>query len=112
MCVNSFLCSDLSSGDYNEQHKCIRLFWSAVCQFEEEEKRKLLMFVTACSRPPLLGFKELYPPFAIHPVTEQDRLPSASTCMNVLKLPKFADLETMKGKLLFAIKSCSGFELS
>ena len=70
------------------------------------------MFVTACSRPPLLGFRELHPPFAIHPVPEQDRLPSASTCMNVLKLPKFADLKTMKDKLLLAIKSCSGFELS
>lgn len=35
----------------------IKVFWRVVEGFTDEEKRKLLKFVTSCSRPPLLGFK-------------------------------------------------------
>jgi len=40
------------------------------------------------------------------------RLPSAATCMNLLKLPKYDSEEMLKEKLLYAIRSNSGFELS
>jgi hypothetical protein len=40
------------------------------------------------------------------------RLPSAATCMNLLKLPQYDSIETLKEKLLYAIRSNSGFELS
>jgi len=40
------------------------------------------------------------------------RLPSASTCFNVLKLPNYKRSTTMKDKLKYAIKSGAGFELS
>ena len=43
---------------------------------------------------------------------EPDRLPTASTCMNLLKLPEFNDEETLRQKLLYAIESGAGFELS
>lgn len=43
---------------------------------------------------------------------ESDRLPTASTCMNLLKLPEFRDYDTLKHKLLYAIESGAGFELS
>ena len=35
----------------------IRLFWEIVREFNEDQKSKLLMFVTACPRPSFLGFK-------------------------------------------------------
>ena len=41
-----------------------------------------------------------------------DRLPTASTCFNVLKLPNFKRLDTMKAKLRTAIQAGAGFELS
>jgi len=44
--------------------------------------------------------------------SEADRLPTASTCMNLLKLPEFIDEPTMKTKLVYAIESGAGFELS
>ena len=88
-------------------------FWTVVSTLSEEQKRKLLKFVTSCSRPPLLGFKDLDPPFCIQNAgTESDRLPTASTCMNLLKLPEFKDAITLKTKLLYAIESEAGFELS
>lgn len=41
-----------------------------------------------------------------------ERLPSASTCFNTLKLPNYKRSSTMREKLLHAIHSGSGFELS
>ena len=57
--------------------------------------------------------QDLYPAFCIHHAgKEADRLPTASTCMNLLKLPEFADERTLRTKLLYAIEAGSGFELS
>ncbi|KAG0485931.1 hypothetical protein HPP92_010010 [Vanilla planifolia] len=41
-----------------------------------------------------------------------ERLPSASTCYNTLKLPAYKRQSTLKSKLLYAISSNTGFELS
>lgn len=101
------------SGGYTADHAVIKIFWNVVENFTNDEKRKLLKFVTSCSRPPLLGFKELYPAFCIHNGgTDLERLPTASTCMNLLKLPEFYDESLMRSKLLYAIESAAGFELS
>ncbi|XP_066537591.1 ubiquitin-protein ligase E3C [Hoplias malabaricus] len=101
------------SGGYSATHPVIKIFWDVVENFSDDEKRKLLKFVTSCSRPPLLGFKELYPAFCIHNGgSDLERLPTASTCMNLLKLPEFCDEQLMRSKLLYAIESSSGFELS
>jgi ubiquitin-protein ligase E3 C len=100
------------SGGYSDTHPAIKCFWKVVAEFSETEKRQLLKFVTSCSRPPLLGFKNLHPPFCIHFAGKEDRLPSSSTCMNLLKLPEYIEKETLKSKLLYAITSGVGFELS
>uniref|UniRef100_A0A8C7BXX3 Ubiquitin-protein ligase E3C n=1 Tax=Neovison vison TaxID=452646 RepID=A0A8C7BXX3_NEOVI len=101
------------SGGYSADHPVIRVFWRVVEGFTDEEKRKLLKFVTSCSRPPLLGFKELYPAFCIHNGgSDLERLPTASTCMNLLKLPEFRDEALLRSKLLYAIECAAGFELS
>ncbi|XP_030204632.1 ubiquitin-protein ligase E3C isoform X1 [Gadus morhua] len=101
------------SGGYTATHPVIETFWEVVEGFTDEEKRKLLLFVTSCSRPPLFGFKELYPAFCIHNGgNDLERLPTASTCMNLLKLPEFCDANLMRNKLLYAIESSAGFELS
>ncbi|XP_061191365.1 ubiquitin-protein ligase E3C-like [Saccostrea echinata] len=101
------------SGGYTGSHPVIQNFWEVVENFTDTQKRQLLKFVTSCSRPPLLGFKDLYPAFCVHfGGSEEDRLPTASTCMNLLKLPEFHDKETLRTKLAYAIESGAGFELS
>ena len=40
------------------------------------------------------------------------RLPSASTCANTLKLPNYRRTETLREKLLYAVHSGAGFDLS
>ncbi|CAF0970368.1 unnamed protein product [Rotaria sordida] len=98
---------------YNKEHPVIQTFWKCVSEFTEDQKRKLLKFTTSCSRPPLFGFKELYPEFCIQSAgSEIDRLPTSNTCINLLKLPEYADENMLKEKLLYAIQAAAGFEYS
>ncbi|XP_076671002.1 ubiquitin-protein ligase E3C [Andrena cerasifolii] len=100
------------TGGYAPDHPTIAAFWKVVNEFSDLQKGQLLKFVTSCSRPPLLGFKELDPPFCIQHAGSVDRLPTSSTCMNLLKLPEFPDEKTLREKLLYAIQAGAGFELS
>jgi len=101
------------SGGYTPDHPTVAAFWEVVRELSEEDKRSLLKFVTSCSRPPLLGFRDLDPPFCVHNAgNDPVRLPTASTCMNLLKLPDFKDSVILKAKLLYAIQAGAGFELS
>jgi ubiquitin-protein ligase E3 C len=43
---------------------------------------------------------------------DENSLPTASTCFNLLKLPPFTSEDKMRDKLLLAIEAGSGFELS
>lgn len=45
-------------------------------------------------------------------VHDIDKLPTAATCMNLLKLPLYDDTETLRRKLIYAINCGAGFELS
>jgi ubiquitin-protein ligase E3 C len=44
--------------------------------------------------------------------TTAPKLPSAATCFNLLKLPEYSSPQVLKEKLMYAIYSNSGFELS
>ncbi|KAG8376644.1 hypothetical protein BUALT_Bualt09G0084900 [Buddleja alternifolia] len=112
------------TGGYSEGSRTVKLFWEVFAGFEPRERCMVLKFVTSCSRAPLLGFKHLQPAFTIHKVAcdvslwavfggqDVDRLPSASTCYNTLKLPTYKRPNTLRAKLLYAINSNAGFELS
>lgn len=98
----------------------VRFFVHLFCVFSSQSC--LLKFVTSCPRQPLLGFGQLHPHFGIAQVFPYDpnatgaeqepRLPTAATCMNLLKLPCYDSKHTLREKLLYAITSESGFELS
>ncbi|GJR59572.1 E3 ubiquitin protein ligase UPL7 [Tanacetum coccineum] len=112
------------TGGYTEGSRTVKLFWEVLREFEPKERCLLMKFVTSCSRAPLLGFKHLKPSFTIHKVAcdiplwakfggqDVDRLPSGSTCYNTLKLPTYKRVSTLRTKLLYAINSNAGFELS
>jgi len=98
---------------YEEGDEVIRMFWEVVEDFNEQMKKNLLQFATSCSCPPLLGFKEMDPKFCVaNAGNDESRLPTSSTCMNLLKLPAYKDIETMKSKLYYSLQSNAGFELS
>ena len=101
---------------YSDKDPYINEFWKIVKSLSAEEKEKFLQFVTGCNRPPLLGFKYLSPQFCIHQVmisAGETRLPTASTCMNMLKLPHFGgDFKKLRDTLVYAINSGAGFDMA
>ncbi|KAK5053039.1 hypothetical protein LTR84_002013 [Exophiala bonariae] len=100
-------------GDDGLEHPTVQLFWKALQEMDNADRRKVLKFVTSTPRAPLLGFSHLNPKFSIRDSSEdQARLPSTSTCVNLLKLPRYGDIKTMKDKLLYAVNSGAGFDLS
>jgi ubiquitin-protein ligase E3 C len=99
-------------GGYLAQQPYIQAFWEVVQNLTPQQRGELLKFVTSCSRPPLTGFQALQPPFTIHFVNDSTRLPTSSTCVNLLKLPQYESVTVLKEKLIMAIESHSGFELS
>jgi ubiquitin-protein ligase E3 C len=57
---------------YTSDDKPIQAFWRILNEFDQEHRRLFLRFVTSCSRPPLLGFQELYPRFCIRNAGNDD----------------------------------------
>ncbi|CAN6726655.1 unnamed protein product [Malus baccata var. baccata] len=105
-------------GGYHSEHYVIDMFWEVLKSFSLENQKKFLKFVTGCSRGPLLGFKYLEPLFCIQRAGGNaaegalDRLPTAATCMNLLKLPPYRSKEQLESKLMYAISADAGFDLS
>ncbi|XP_019096388.1 PREDICTED: E3 ubiquitin-protein ligase UPL6-like [Camelina sativa] len=106
------------AGGYHAGHYVIDMFWEVMKSFSTENQKKFLKFVTGCSRGPLLGFKYLEPAFCIQRAAGSasnesvDRLPTAATCMNLLKLPPYQSKELLETKLMYAISAEAGFDLS
>lgn len=100
-------------GGYFDDDLTVVYFWEVVKEMTPQERFKLVKFVTSVSRAPLLGFQSLTPKFGIrNSGREIDRLPTASTCVNLLKLPDYQDKELIRSKLLYAINMGAGFDLS
>ncbi|CAO2629163.1 Ubiquitin-protein ligase E3B [Lemmus lemmus] len=125
-------------GGFHGSHRVIVWLWDILASdFTPDERAMFLKFVTSCSRPPLLGFAYLKPPFSIRCVEVSDdqdtgdtlgsvlrgfftirkrepggRLPTSSTCFNLLKLPNYSKKSVLREKLRYAISMNTGFELS
>lgn len=100
-------------GDDGEEHPTIKLFWKVMEDFGDAQRRDVLKYVSSTPRAPLLGFSQLRPKFSIRDGgTDEERLPSTSTCVNLLKLPRYTREERLRAKLLYAVTSGAGFDLS
>lgn len=100
-------------GDDGREHPTIEMFWAVMHDLEDAQRRDVLKYVTSTPRAPLLGFSQLRPAFSIRDSgNDASRLPSASTCVNLLKLPIYKDAGVLREKLLYAVSSGAGFDLS
>ena len=100
-------------GGYHEKDMAVQYFWEALSHFDQSSLKVFLRFVTSSPNPPLLGFSELNPKFAIrHAGDDVTRLPTASTCVNLLKLPAYESVAQCADKLRYAIYAGAGFDLS
>ena len=100
-------------GDDGQEHDTVKLFWKVLKELDDADRRKVLKYVTSTPRAPLLGFSQLNPRFSIRDAgSDEERLPSTSTCVNLLKLPRYSTETTLRQKLLYAVNSGAGFDLS
>lgn len=105
--------TDYRSG-YHPMHQVIVWFWQAVDRFDNEQKLKLLQFVTGTSSIPYEGFAALRGSngprkFCIERWGTVDALPRAHTCFNRLDLPPYPTFDVLYDKLILAIEETSGF---
>jgi hypothetical protein len=103
------------AGGFTGIDRTVVRFWNVLASMNSKQQADLLRFVTSCERPPPLGFGTLQPPFTIQRVgilRDGDKLPTSSTCFNTLKLPTYSSEKVMKERLIYAIESGAGFELT
>lgn len=98
----------------------IKWFWEVVEAYNEEQRARLLQFVTGSSRVPIQGFKALQGSggssgprlFTINLVTNNCiALPKAHTCFNRLDLPNYQSKEILYEKLTRAVEETCGFTI-
>lgn len=100
-------------GNDRQEHPSIQLFWRVMEKMSDAERRKVLKFVTSTPRAPLLGFASLVPRFSIRDSgADENRFPTTSTCVNLLKMPRYQSEAVLRDKLMYAVNSGAGFDLS
>ncbi|XP_062337566.1 E3 ubiquitin-protein ligase HECW1 [Osmerus eperlanus] len=103
-------------GGYHDGHIVIRWFWGAVERFNNEQRLRLLQFVTGTSSVPYEGFTALRGSnglrrFCIEKWGKITALPRAHTCFNRLDLPPYPSYTMLYEKLLIAVEETSTFGL-
>lgn len=100
---------------YHDQHPVVNWFWIVVeRKFNNEQRLRLLQFVTGTSSIPYEGFAALRGSngprkFCIDKWGKPVSLPRAHTCFNRLDLPPYPSFEVLYEKLLLAVEESSTF---
>jgi hypothetical protein len=97
--------------EYSMDDAPVVLFWSVFDQLSEEDKIKMLRFITASECSPARGFAR--DPIGISKVrwnaSVRGPLPVSHTCFRRLDLPEITDEATMRWALRICIDNSQGF---
>ncbi|XP_054708683.1 E3 ubiquitin-protein ligase TRIP12-like isoform X2 [Uloborus diversus] len=94
---------------YTHDSRAIKYLFEILSNYNQEQQRLFLQFVTGSPRLPVGGLKSLSPPLTIVRKTldgsedSDSYLPSVMTCVNYLKLPDYSSIEIMQEKLQIAV---------
>jgi E3 ubiquitin-protein ligase HACE1 len=105
-------------GGFDASSRTVRWFWAAVRGMSNEERNSLLRFCTGSTRAPATGFAHLMghsgPPqrFRLLRVEgDSERLPTASTCFNTIRLPdSYTSEAQLLERLRRAFREADGFD--
>lgn len=95
---------------YDNDSDVIKWFWEVIEEFSQNERVLMLQFVTGSSRVPFGGFDRLSggggpAKFTISSTSYKPQLlPTASTCINCLKLPEYPSKQELKNRLNVALQ--------
>ncbi|KAG9510965.1 E3 ubiquitin-protein ligase HECW2, partial [Fragariocoptes setiger] len=100
---------------YSDNHPIIQWFWIVIeKKFDNEQRLRLLQFVTGTSSIPYEGFEALRGSngprkFCIERWGKTTSLPRAHTCFNRLDLPPYTSFDMLYEKLSLAVEESSSF---
>ncbi|XP_058443194.1 E3 ubiquitin-protein ligase HECW2 isoform X2 [Malaya genurostris] len=99
---------------YHDGHQVIVWFWHVIEKFSNEQRLRLLQFVTGTSSIPYEGFAALRGStgprrFCIEKWGKPNALPRAHTCFNRLDLPPYPTPDILYEKLLLAVEETNTF---
>ncbi|XP_050539667.1 E3 ubiquitin-protein ligase TRIP12 isoform X2 [Daktulosphaira vitifoliae] len=104
---------------YTANSRAISFLFKILSEYNHQQQRDFLRFVTGAPRLPVGGFKSLSPALTIVRRIFEDNdnpdnyLPSVMTCVNYLKLPDYSSIDIMREKLqLAASEGQHSFHLS
>ena len=104
---------------YTKQSKIFNDLIQFMCNLNDAQKKKFLIFSTGSSRLPIGGFKSLSPKLTVvkkyceEGSNPNDFLPTVMTCQNYLKIPEYTRYDILEKKILLAMEEgCNEFSLS
>ncbi|KAK3805542.1 MAG: putative ubiquitin-protein ligase Ufd4 [Benniella sp.] len=104
---------------FQSESRAFRNLLEVMSEFDKEERRQFLQFITGSPKLPIGGFKNLHPAFTVvcrpfeAPLKADDYLPSVMTCANYLKMPDYSSKEVTVAKFRMAYMEGQGsFHLS
>lgn len=97
--------------DYSRDSAPIVYLLEVLSEFDKDQRRLFLRFLTGTPRLPVGGWAALRPKMSVVKKSSEtpDVLPSCSTCAVVLKLPQYSSKELLRDKLLMAISEGQSF---
>lgn len=105
------------SGGFSADSEQVGWFWLVVRGMNEEERARVLDFCTGSACPPatgfhfLMGYSGQQQRFKLQLVVGgENRLPTAATCFNTLRMPIYSSAEQLKAKLGVAMDGAEGFD--
>eukprot|EP01049_Picozoa_sp_SAG25_P006959 SAG25_NODE_547_length_7025_cov_3.655357_4_plen_567_part_00 len=116
--VNDWETCTTYAGGLTQDSPIVRWFWLIVRAMDPSQRSQLLHFCTGSARVPasgfanLMGYSGVQQPFRLEHLADADsnRLPTASTCFNTLKLPQYGSDAELKEKLCTALTYSRGFD--
>ena len=116
--VDDWQASAEYDGGFDASSRTVLWFWAAVWLMTNEERSALLLFCTGSARAPATGFAHLMgfwgeqQRFRLQRVEgNSERLPTASTCFNTIRLPgSYTDEAQLLGRLRRALREAEGFD--
>ena len=96
---------------YVGDEEVIEWFWDILLnEFNYEQQKKFLFFWTGWDKAPVSGLENINFVIMRHG-DDDERLPWAQTCFNLLLLPEYSNKERLRETLILAINNAEGFGL-
>ena len=96
--VEKMKASTRYDGGLSSDSKEVEIMWEAIARFTNEERSRLLRFVTGRRRLPCTIY--------IDSADGEGKLPTSATCSNTLYLPKYDSVSEAVDRLRYAAYNC------